>query len=121
MGCGASKSAARLAARTSGTSSLTGRIRPACATASIRWLWTSSRPTSSFARLSNRGKGATAVAVDVRSERLTDLVDENVEVEQLGTGFTFTEGPIWHPGGEYLLFSDMPGDVRRRWSEDEGV
>ena len=46
--------------------------------------------------------------VDVRSERLTQLVDENVEVEQLGTGFTFTEGPVWHPRDEYLLFSDIP-------------
>jgi gluconolactonase len=61
------------------------------------------------------------VAVDVRSDKLTDLVDENVEVEQLGTGFTFTEGPIWNPSGSYLLFSDMPGDTRRRWDEENGV
>ena len=40
--------------------------------------------------------------VDVRSDKLTQLVDENVEIEQLGTGFTFTEGPIWHPRDEYL-------------------
>jgi gluconolactonase len=36
-------------------------------------------------------------------------------VRQLGTGFQFTEGPVWHPRDGYLLFSDMPGDVRRRW------
>ena len=29
----------------------------------------------------------------------------------------FTEGPIWHPVDQYLLFSDMPGDVRRRWDK----
>src|SRR6266542_1424603 len=56
------------------------------------------------------------VAVDVQSEKLTQLVDENVEVEQLGSGFTFTEGPIWNPEG-FLLFSDMPADTRRRWDE----
>jgi gluconolactonase len=61
------------------------------------------------------------VAVDVQSEKLRDLVDEGVEVEQLGSGFTFTEGPIWVPAGEYLLFSDMPGDTRRKWSESGGV
>jgi gluconolactonase len=61
------------------------------------------------------------VAVDVKSEKLLDLVDADVEVEQLGTGFTFTEGPIWNPEERHLLFSDMPGDVRRRWSENEGV
>ena len=40
---------------------------------------------------------------------------------RLGTGFTFTEGPIWHPVGRYLLFSDMPADVRRRWDAQHGV
>jgi gluconolactonase len=61
------------------------------------------------------------VSVDVKSESIRRLVDENVEVEQLGTGFTFTEGPIWNPDGEFLLFSDMPGDTRRRWDEASGV
>jgi gluconolactonase len=61
------------------------------------------------------------VSVDVRSDKLGRLLDEGVEVEQLGTGFTFTEGPIWNPSGQYLLFSDMPGDTRRRWDESGGV
>jgi gluconolactonase len=61
------------------------------------------------------------MAVDVRSERLNDLIDPNAEVEQLGTGFTFTEGPVWNPSGSYLLFSDMPADTRRRWDENAGV
>ena len=45
------------------------------------------------------------MAVDVKSEKLTELVDPNVEVEQLATGFTFTEGPIWHPTEQVLYFS----------------
>ena len=49
-----------------------------------------------------------------------DLIDPYAPVGQLGTGFTFTEGPIWNPDG-FLLFSDMPGDVRRRWDPDSGV
>ncbi len=44
-----------------------------------------------------------------------DLVDLWAPVRQLGTGFDFTEGPVWHPKEQFLLFSDMPGDVRRRW------
>jgi gluconolactonase len=60
------------------------------------------------------------MAVQAHTPRFLDLVAEDAEVEQLGTGFTFTEGPLWHPDG-YLLFSDMPGDVRRRWTEQEGV
>jgi gluconolactonase len=61
------------------------------------------------------------VAIDVKSEKLTELVDPNVEVQQLATDFMFTEGPIWHPTEHHLLFSDMPGDVRRKWSADGGV
>jgi gluconolactonase len=60
-------------------------------------------------------------AVDARSDKLGRLVDENVEVKQLGSGFTFTEGPIWNAEGQFLLFSDMPADTRRRWDERNGV
>lgn len=42
------------------------------------------------------------------------LIDEHAPVRQVGSGFTFTEGPIWHPAERHLLFSDMPADVRRR-------
>lgn len=42
------------------------------------------------------------------------LIDEHAPVRQAGSGFIFTEGPIWHPVERHLLFSDMPGDVRRR-------
>ena len=61
------------------------------------------------------------MAVRVESEQLHELIDPEAVVEQLGTGFTFTEGPIWNPPGQYLLFSDMPGDTRRRWDERDGV
>jgi gluconolactonase len=60
------------------------------------------------------------MTVSAHSEKLRLLVDENAEVEQIATGFTFTEGPIWMADGS-LHFSDMPGDKRRRWHPDEGV
>ena len=46
--------------------------------------------------------------------RFASLIDINAPVAQLGSGFTFTEGPLWHPTENHLLFSDMPADVRRR-------
>src|SRR5438045_7096787 len=61
------------------------------------------------------------MAVDVKSEKLHELVDSQAQVEKLATGFTFTEGPLWNKEGRYLLFSDMPADIRRRWSEGAGV
>jgi gluconolactonase len=57
----------------------------------------------------------------VKSAELLELVDERAAVERLATGFGFTEGPVWNAAGGFLLFSDMPGDVRRRWSGADGV
>ena len=48
------------------------------------------------------------------------LVGDSPAVEQLGTGFMFTEGPIWNPESKELFFSDMPGDTRRRWTATDG-
>lgn len=59
--------------------------------------------------------------IDATSDAIYELVEEGSQVEQLATGFTFTEGPIWHPRDHYLLFSDMPGDVRRKYTPDGEV
>ncbi|MEI9946983.1 MAG: SMP-30/gluconolactonase/LRE family protein [Chitinophagaceae bacterium] len=32
-----------------------------------------------------------------------------IKIEQVASGFQFTEGPLWHPGN-YLLFSDTPAN-----------
>jgi gluconolactonase len=61
------------------------------------------------------------MGVNVKSDALLELVDEGASVKQVATGFTFTEGPIWNHAERFLLFSDMPGNVRRKWSEAEGV
>jgi gluconolactonase len=58
------------------------------------------------------------MSFEARRDEFWDLVDEGKTIRQIGTGFTFTEGPIWHPRDGYLLFSDMPGDVRRRWDSN---
>lgn len=52
---------------------------------------------------------------------LADLLTPDSRPERLCTGFGFTEGPIWDPRGQRLLFSDMPQDVRRSWQDREGV
>lgn len=39
------------------------------------------------------------------------------EAARVATGFQFTEGPLWHPGG-YLLFSDIPANHIYRLAAD---
>lgn len=61
------------------------------------------------------------MSVDIRDPRFREIVGDEVQLEELGSGFDFTEGPIWHPREKHLIFSDMPGDHMRRWSERDGV
>lgn len=61
------------------------------------------------------------MAIEAKSPKLLELVDENATAEQVATGFQFTEGPVWNPKEQCLYFSDMPSDIRRRWSEKDGV
>ena len=59
--------------------------------------------------------------IDARADAIYELVEEGAAVERLATGFTFTEGPIWHPGEQVLYFSDMPADIRRKVTLDGAV
>ena len=63
----------------------------------------------------------TSDTVEVVDPDLLPLIDRNAPVEQICTGFRFTEGPIWNPKEQCLYFSDMPNDLRRRWSPQGGV
>jgi gluconolactonase len=62
----------------------------------------------------------TAQGVEAKSDAIFELVEEGAQVERLATGFTFTEGPIWHPTEHHLLFSDMPADIRRKYTPSDG-
>lgn len=59
--------------------------------------------------------------MDISDDRFRDIVDVTRDIEQLATGFQFTEGPVWHPGTRELVFSDMPGDCMRRYTQERGI
>src|SRR5215468_1030508 len=59
--------------------------------------------------------------LEIRDQRFADVVGRSLVFEKLVTGCIFTEGPLWHRRDRYLLFSDMPGDHLRRWSQQQGV
>jgi gluconolactonase len=50
------------------------------------------------------------------------IVPADAMVEKIGDGFKFLEGPIWvHAKGQgYLLFSDIPANVIRKWDPKDG-
>ena len=59
--------------------------------------------------------------VEIRDERFRDVVGDDAPVEELATGFDFTEGAMWNHVGGYLVFSDMPGNVMRKWTNERGI
>ena len=73
----------------------------------------------------NANEPATSVTtVDKNIELLDDafraILLPGSAVRPIAEGFTFTEGPAWFDQGQYLLFSDIPGDTIFRWKEGEG-
>ncbi len=59
--------------------------------------------------------------VEIRDERFRAVVGGDVEIEEVGSGFEFTEGPIWNHVEKHLIFSDIPGNVMRRWRPDGSI
>jgi gluconolactonase len=47
------------------------------------------------------------------------IVPANPKLWKLAEGFKFTEGPVWVPNGEYLLFSDPNSNTIYRWKDGE--
>ncbi|MEO1025733.1 MAG: SMP-30/gluconolactonase/LRE family protein, partial [Pseudomonadota bacterium] len=41
-------------------------------------------------------------------------------VERLWTGARWSEGPVWHAAGRYLLWSDIPNNRILRWDDTDG-
>jgi sugar lactone lactonase YvrE len=60
-----------------------------------------------------------AIEIETFSPALRNVVPGALAAEQIATGFGFTEGPVWMPGG-FLVFSDIPGDTIFRWDAASG-
>ncbi len=61
------------------------------------------------------------MSVEIRDERFRQVIGGDSQLEQVATGFIFTEGAMWNGKTRELIFSDMPGDIVRKWSAENGV
>ena len=55
------------------------------------------------------------------SSELERIIFPDQDVEVLGTGYAVGEGPLWWREDQSLLFSEVRGDRRWKWSAGEGV
>ena len=58
------------------------------------------------------------LTVEVRDPRFKDVVGDAVDIAKVGSGYLFTEGPIWHPVEKHLTFSDIPDNCMHRWTAE---
>lgn len=49
------------------------------------------------------------------------LISDDANIQKLGGSFMWSEGPVWIKGGNYLLFTDVPGNTIYKYRENEGV
>ena len=55
-------------------------------------------------------------------DRLDDVIKPGTTLEQLASGFDWSEGPVWvDEDGGYLLFSDIPRNQIQKWSRSGGL
>ena len=55
------------------------------------------------------------------SPKLDRLIAPDAQVEVIATGIDWAEGPLWVPKGRYLLFSDPPANIMRKWQRGSPV
>lgn len=54
-------------------------------------------------------------------DRFHDLVDSKAELQVIGTGFGWTEGPAWDFKRDCLYFTDILGNKIHRWDAENSV
>jgi gluconolactonase len=56
----------------------------------------------------------------IHDDRFLFLTLPTVHLERLSTGMLWTEGPVYFPQGDYLLWSDIPNNRMLQWIEGVG-
>ncbi|MEL6920587.1 MAG: SMP-30/gluconolactonase/LRE family protein [Pseudomonadota bacterium] len=59
--------------------------------------------------------------VTLPQEPVDGVIAAGAQLKQVATGFTFTEGPIWDPQGQWLVFSDIAESRQYKWDDVNGL
>ena len=65
--------------------------------------------------------GAYALSVERLDPRIDDIIAPGVLPEILADSFNWSEGPLWLPEQELVIFSDVPENTVYQWSESGGL
>ena len=66
-------------------------------------------------------KPRTLGKIEVIEQSFKELIDPDAQIEILAEGFKWSEGPVWVPDQQCLLFSDVPNNRIHKWQPDKPV
>src|SRR5690349_10909398 len=52
---------------------------------------------------------------------LDAILSPDAKIEVIAEGYTWSEGPVWVPAGNMLLYSDVPENKVYKWTEEKGA
>ena len=67
------------------------------------------------------GEDAVFGKLEILDQRMSDFFDSDPCIEVLATGFNWSEGPVWVPKLNGVLFSDVPENKAFLWTEKKGL
>ncbi len=71
--------------------------------------------------LDSLGRYPTMGYLEKLSPEFDRIVPPHAKIEIIADGHTWTEGPVWIPSQQCLLYSDVPRNIAYKWTDGEGV
>lgn len=62
-----------------------------------------------------------SVAIEKADAGLDSVVSNTLQIQVLGTGYEWSEGPVWVESEKMLLFSDVPKNTIYKWTAEKGA
>lgn len=63
----------------------------------------------------------TTGSVERLDEQINELIPESARIEILASGFSWSEGPVWIPAINSLVFTDVPENTAYKWNETDSL
>jgi gluconolactonase len=92
-------------------------LLPHAQTLWIDELVVSTKRVGSLSKPPASGNKAVIGSIDRLDPRLDAVVPSGAELEVLADGHEWTEGPVWAPALQAILYSDIPNNAIYQWSE----
>ncbi len=80
---------------------------------SLLWLTACQSPSAPVGQEPARTRGT----IERLSPKMARYLTDTAAIEVLASGFDWSEGPLWLPRQQMLVFSDVPANTVYRWAE----